>query len=223
MITQTLFNTRPKTFMDYEPGKIPNKNEWDKKTTTKTYDPFASNVKLVGDDMTEKDYDDFFEGFHSVNIMPSKKEKPLAQKPASRDMLYLPSVDGEAKFQMFPYRPSVHEEPTVQKYSYNPQENGQAKTCLYSGTSPTYAQAKNTSQKTEKTLWDKAWDKIKEPIVDRKNLFDELVRMYGDLSPETKSAMKTILRALVRIRVFLLPIFLIESGARSIPQRDALP
>ncbi len=41
MITQNLFNKKQKA-----------------------YDPFASNVKLVGDDITEKDYNDFFEGFN---------------------------------------------------------------------------------------------------------------------------------------------------------------
>ena len=65
MITQNLFNKKPKTFMDYEPGKLPSKKDWDTqtKTETKAYGPFVSNVKLVGDDITEKDYDTFFEGF----------------------------------------------------------------------------------------------------------------------------------------------------------------
>ncbi len=34
MITQDLFYKKPKTFMDYEPGKVPSKNEWDTQTTT---------------------------------------------------------------------------------------------------------------------------------------------------------------------------------------------
>ncbi len=193
MITQNLFNTRPKTFMDYEPGKIPKKEEWASQSTTqtKTYDPFASNVKLVGDDVTEKDYDTFFEGFNSVNILPLQKETRSAQKPKLRDALYRPSVDGEPTIQTLPYIPSVHGEPKIQKFSYSPSENGEANISLYSATTPTHIKVKNASQKSEETLWDKAWDKIKEPWVDRKNLLDELERMYGDLSLEARSAMKT--------------------------------
>ena len=52
--------------MDYEPGKIPSNNTYGTQTKaeTKTYDPFGSNVKIVGDNVTEKDYDDFFEAFN---------------------------------------------------------------------------------------------------------------------------------------------------------------
>ena len=70
--------------MDYAPGKVPSKNEWDIKTTTKTktYDPVASNVKLVGDDMTEKDYDTFFEGFNDP--WGEKREQERQQKEQER-------------------------------------------------------------------------------------------------------------------------------------------
>ena len=66
MITQNLFNKKPKTFMDYEPGKLPGKKDRDTQTKAKakTYDPFAYNVKIVGDNVTKKDYDAFFEGFN---------------------------------------------------------------------------------------------------------------------------------------------------------------
>ena len=195
MITQNLFNTRPKTFMDYEPGKIPKKEEWGSQSTTqtKTYDPFASNVKLVGDDMTEKDYDAFFEGFNSVNIMPLQKEKRSVRKPEMQDALYRPSVHGEPTIQTLPYIPSVHGEPKIQKFSYSPSENGEANISLYSATTPTHIQVKNASQKAEETLWDKAWDKIKEPWVNLDASVDELERMYDNLSPEIKSAIETVL------------------------------
>ena len=64
MITQNLFNQKPKTFMDYEPDKVPSKKEWGTQTKTEShvYDPFVSNIKIVGDDVTEKDYDTFFCG-----------------------------------------------------------------------------------------------------------------------------------------------------------------
>ena len=84
MITQNLFNKRPKTFMDYEPGKIPKKSEWKTQTITetKTHDPFTSNVKLVGDDVTEKDYDTFFEGFNDP--YGEKRKQELQQKEQER-------------------------------------------------------------------------------------------------------------------------------------------
>ncbi len=194
MITQNLFNNRPKTFMDYESGKVPSKKEWASQSTTqtKTYDPFASNVKLVGDDMTEKDYDTFFEGFNSVNIMPLQKETRSVQKPTVRDALYRPSVDGKPTIQNLPYRPSVHGEPTIQKFSYSPSENGEANISLYSGTTPTHIQVKNASQKSEETLW----GKVKEHGSDVYNLWGELSRIAGDLPPETYQAIRTILNPL---------------------------
>ncbi len=144
MITQNLFNKKPKTFMDYEPGKVPNKNEWNKQTTTKTktYEPFASNVKLVGDDMTEKDYDTFFEGFNSVNIIPSQKKTRSVQNSPIQDMLYRPFVDGKS---------------TIQKFSYSPSKNGGTETSLFSELPSTYSQVK----KAPKTLLEKAWYEIK--------------------------------------------------------------
>ena len=50
--------------MDYEPDKVPSKKEWGTQTKTESnvYDPFVSNIKIVGDDVTEKDYDTFFCG-----------------------------------------------------------------------------------------------------------------------------------------------------------------
>ncbi|MBR5543093.1 MAG: hypothetical protein IKU65_03245, partial [Oscillospiraceae bacterium] len=65
MITQDLFNKKPKTFMDYEPGKVTGKNEWTSQATTqsKAQNAFSSNVKIFGDKVTEKDYDEFFKGF----------------------------------------------------------------------------------------------------------------------------------------------------------------
>ncbi len=56
MLTQNLFSKKPKTFMDYEPGKLPSKKDRDTQTKaeTKNYAPFASNVKIVGDNVTKK-------------------------------------------------------------------------------------------------------------------------------------------------------------------------
>ncbi len=80
MITQNSFNKKPKTFMDYEPGKIPGKTEWgtQTKSETKAYNPFESNVKLVGDDITKKDYDNFFEEFSDP--YGEKRKQRLQQK-----------------------------------------------------------------------------------------------------------------------------------------------
>ena len=77
MITQNLFNKKPKTFMDYEPGKIPSNKDrgTQTKSETKTYAPFASNVKIVGDNVTKKDYDDFFEGFNDPYGEKRKQEQ----------------------------------------------------------------------------------------------------------------------------------------------------
>ncbi len=55
-------------------------NSFNKKQ--KAYDPFASNVKLVGDDITEKDYDDFFEGFNDP--YGEKREQERQQKEQER-------------------------------------------------------------------------------------------------------------------------------------------
>ncbi len=83
MITQNLFNKKPKTFMDYKPGKLPSNKDWDTQTKseTKNYAPFASNVKIVGDNVTKKDYDDFFEGFNDP--YGEKREQERKEKFAN--------------------------------------------------------------------------------------------------------------------------------------------
>lgn len=87
MITQNLFNKKPKTFMDYEPGKLPSNKDLDTQTKAeaKTYDPFASNVKIVGDNVTKKDYDDFFEGFNDPYGEKREQEEKFANIRASAD------------------------------------------------------------------------------------------------------------------------------------------
>ena len=109
MITQDLFNKRPKTFMDYEPGKIPSTKGYTTQTTaqTKPKDPFASNVKIVGDDVTEKDYDTFFEGFRSVTDKLSGRQTPRWQEPKTQITSNRPSVNRTQGVQNLPYRPSV--------------------------------------------------------------------------------------------------------------------
>ena len=56
MLIQNLFNKNPKTFVDYEPGKLPGKKDRGAQTKaeTKTYAPFTSYVKIVGDNVTKK-------------------------------------------------------------------------------------------------------------------------------------------------------------------------
>ncbi len=148
MITQDLFNKRPKTFMDYEPGKIPSKKNSTLQTTTQTQpqNPFASNVKIVGDDVTEKDYDAFFEGFNSA------REKPFWQ---------------ETKIQKLPYRPSVDGEPKIQKLPCTPSEVAGTKINLYSSATPAYIQVKDTSQQSQQTWQDRlkeSWDNLPQNI-----------------------------------------------------------
>ncbi|MEE1301586.1 MAG: hypothetical protein UHD64_02285 [Bacteroidales bacterium] len=79
-----MFSKKPKTFMDYEPGKLPSNKDWDTQTKseTKNYAPFASNVKKVGDNVTKKDYDDFFEGFNDP--YGEKREQERQQKEQER-------------------------------------------------------------------------------------------------------------------------------------------
>ncbi len=179
--------------MDFEPGKILNRNRDSQATMqTKPQDQFPSNIKIVGDNVTEKDYEAFLEGFISARENPSSQEMKLWQKPKIQQAPYRPSVYGEQKIQKLPYRPSVEGAPKIQKTPYKISEDGGAKISLYSGTTPAYTQVKNTSQKPKETLW----DKIKEPWEDRKNFLDELVRIYDNLSPETQSAMKTVLNPL---------------------------
>lgn len=213
MIFQNLINNKPKTFMDYEPGKVPAKKEWASLSEAQTQPKniFESNIKLVGDDMTEKDYDAFFDGFRSANDEPAwkwktstpklkmenivhKKPEQIRVKPQS--VPYSPISGGELKPQIYPYRPSEHGEPKPQTFPYRPSEHGEAKIVQYSATPVTYAQKKNSSSEPKETLWDKAWDKIKEPFEDGKNLLNELSRIYDDLSPESKAAMKTVLNPL---------------------------
>ena len=85
MLTQNLFNKKPKTFMDYEPGKLPSNKDWDTqmKSETKNYAPFASNVKIVGDNVTKKDYDDFFEGFNDPYGEKREQEQQRKERLAN--------------------------------------------------------------------------------------------------------------------------------------------
>ncbi len=85
MLTQNLFNKKPKTFMDYEPGKLPNNKDWDTQTKseTKNYAPFASNVKIVGNNVTKKDYDDFFEGFNDPYGEKREQEQQRKERLAN--------------------------------------------------------------------------------------------------------------------------------------------
>ncbi len=151
---QDLFNTRPKTFMDYEPGKIPNKKDSALQTTTHTQpqDPFASSVKIVGDDVTENDYHKFFEGFNSVREQPFWKERQFGQ---------------EQKIQKLPGRPSVDREPKIQKLPGTPLEDNGTKISIYSGVTPAYTQVKDTSQQSQQTWQDKLkeyWDNLPQSI-----------------------------------------------------------
>ena len=132
--------------MDYEPGKVPGKNEWTSQATTqsKAQNAFASNVKIVGDNVTEKDYDEFFKGFNSLDDNPLWQEKQVEEKPKINKLPYNPTITGQAKIQKLPYRPTASAEPKIS---------------LYSGVTPTYTQAKNTSQKPEETLWEKLNEK----------------------------------------------------------------
>lgn len=154
---QNLFNTRPKTFMDYESGKIPNKKDWTSQTTTQTQSqpPFASNVKIVGDDVTEKDYDTFFEGFNSAREKPLWQERKFQQEPKIQKLPGRPSVDGEPKIQKLPYRLSEDGEPKIQKLPYTPSEAARTKISLYSGATPAYTQVKNTYQQPQETWKDR--------------------------------------------------------------------
>ena len=195
--------------MDYEPGKVPRKEEWDKQTTTKTQpqNSFLSNVKLVGDDMTEKDYDTFFEGFKSVNEKPLWEEPKLWQTPKvptlpKRSLIdaepkrktisynplfgsgakietspYRPSDTNETKIQFLPYRPSTDGETKFQPLPYIPAKDGDTKYTLYSADAPTYVQAKNTPQKSEET-W---WGKLRESIDDSWNLDEYLTEKINEL------------------------------------------
>ncbi len=131
--------------MDYKPGKITSKNERTSQTTTQTRPqaPFSSSVKIVGDNVTEKDYEAFFEGFNSVNDILPWQEKQSWQEPTIQNPPYRPSVDGEPRIQNLPYRPS---------------QEGGARITLYSDATPTYTQVKNTSQKEQETWWDKIKD-----------------------------------------------------------------
>ena len=45
--------------MDYEPSKLPTNKNWNTQTKveTKSYTPFASNVKTVGNNATKKETD----------------------------------------------------------------------------------------------------------------------------------------------------------------------
>ena len=85
MLTQNLFNKKPKNFMDYEPGKLPSNKDWDTQTKseTKNYAPFASNVKIVGDNVTKKDYDDFFEGFNDPYGEKREQEQQRKERLAN--------------------------------------------------------------------------------------------------------------------------------------------
>ena len=175
MITQDLFNKRPKTFMDYEPGKIPSSKDYTAQTTAQTQpkDPFASNVKIVGDDVTEKDYDTFFEGFRSVTDKLSGRQNSLWQEPKTPITANRPSVSRTQGLQKLPYIPSPHGENKVQKLPYRPSENGAAGISLYSATTPAYTQASDTSLPPQKTQEER--QKIKEEREWKENL---LRKMY---------------------------------------------
>ncbi|MBQ4544360.1 MAG: hypothetical protein II996_02150 [Oscillospiraceae bacterium] len=175
MITQDLFNKRPKTFMDYEPGKIPSSKDYTAQTTAQTQpkDPFASNVKIVGDDVTEKDYDTFFEGFRSVTDKLSGRQNSLWQEPKTPITANRPSVSRTQGLQKLPYIPSLHGENKVQKLPYRPSENGAAGISLYSATTPAYTQASDTSLPPQKTQEER--QKIKEEREWKENL---LRKMY---------------------------------------------
>lgn len=85
MISQNLFNKKPKTFMDYEPGKVPSSKDLGTQTKaeTKTYTPFSTNVKIVGDNVTKNDYDTFFEGFNDPYGEKRKQEQQRKEKFAN--------------------------------------------------------------------------------------------------------------------------------------------
>ena len=176
MITQDLFNKRPKTFMDYEPGKIPSTKGYTTQTTAQTQpkDPFASNVKIVGDDVTEKDYDTFFEGFRSVTDKLSGRQNSLWQEPTTPITANRPSVSRTQGLQKLPYIPSLHGENKVQKLPYRPSENEAAGISLYSATTPAYTQASDTSLPPQKTQEER--QKIKE---ERESKEDLLRKMYA--------------------------------------------
>ncbi len=140
--------------MDYESGKIPNKKDSAPQTIRKTQpqDQFASSVKIVGDDVTEKDYDTFFEGFNSAREKPLWQERKFQQEP---------------KIQKLPGRLSVDGEPKIEKLPYTPSEAARTKISLYSGVTPAYTQAKNTYQKPEETWQDRlkdSWDNLPQNI-----------------------------------------------------------
>ena len=177
MLFQNLTNNKPKTFMDYEPGKVPAKKEWASLSEAQTQPKniFESNIKLVGDDMTEKDYDAFFEGFKSADDEPVWKKElslpkvrvqnPIYKTPEQirvkpQSVPYSPISGGELKPQIYPYRPSEHGEPKPQTFPYRPSEHGEAKFVPYSATPVTYAQKKNSSSEPKETLWDKAKEYI---------------------------------------------------------------
>ena len=163
--------------MDYEPGKVPAKKEWASLSEAQTQPKsiFESNIKLVGDDMTEKDYDAFFEGFKSADDEPVWKKElslpkvrvqnPIYKTPEQirvkpQSVPYSPISGGELKPQIYPYRPSEHGEPKPQTFPYRPSEHGEAKFVPYSATPVTYAQKKNSSSEPKETLWDKAKEYI---------------------------------------------------------------
>ncbi len=110
MITQNLFNKKSKTFMDYEPGKLPGKKDRGAQTKAeaKAYNPFASNVTLVGDNITQKDYDDFFEGFNDPygekREQERQQKKQLRQEPKIRKLPFAPSQ--EVKIEKMPVDPN---------------------------------------------------------------------------------------------------------------------
>lgn len=173
MLFQNLTNNKPKTFMDYEPGKVPAKKEWASLSEAQTQPKniFESNIKLVGDDMTEKDYDAFFEGFKSADDEPVWKKElslpkvrvqnPIYKTPEqirtkTQPLPYSPISGGELKPKPLPYRPSEHGEAKPQTLSYRPSEHGEAKFVPYSATPVTYAQKRNSSSEPKETLWDKA-------------------------------------------------------------------
>lgn len=143
--------------MDYEPGKIPSRNERTSQATTQTQPQpsFSSSVKIVGDDVTTKDYEAFFEGFNSVNDTLPWQEKKSRQEPKIQKPLYRSSFNKESKIQKLPYCPSVEGEPRIQKLPYRPSQDGGAEITLYSDATPTYTQVKNTSQNAQETWWDK--------------------------------------------------------------------
>ncbi len=160
MITQNLFNKRPKTFMDYEPGKVPSRNARTAQTTKSTQSEplFSSVVKIVGDNVTEKDYEAFFEGFNSVNDTHPWREKQSRQEPKTQNPLYRSSFNEESKIQKLPYRPSVVGETRIQNLLYRPTQEGRAGINLYSAATPAYTQVKNTPTKAQETLLDKIKD-----------------------------------------------------------------